>query len=503
MIVNILLYIVFSIAAAIYFYFKRKYNYFKDRGIPHIKPKFPMGNLQGIGSTDHIFDVVCDVYNKFKGKGPIIGLYSVTTPIYLITDLELIKKITIGDFNYFINRGGFVNEKEEPLTAHLFTLRDDKWRFIRNKLSAAFSSGKMKAMYFTISDKGRDYVELVSKAVTKTKSIDIKELTNRFTIDIVSSVAFGMESNTMKYQHPELVNIFHEIFDPDATLFQKFFIMASFPRIAKALKLRFFSKQISDFFMNVVGSNIESREKLGDNRQDFLNMLIQLKNKGSIDGEFSTETRKISMNDVMAQSFVFFFAGADTSSSTISLTLAELAHHTEVQEKLRTEILEKTKEEKDEISYETLQEMTYLNQVVNEILRMYSSGSILIRQAAKDYKVENTKHIIPKGADVWISMIGIHYDEKYWKNPYKFDPERFTQEEIAKRPNYCYAPFGDGPRACIGMQYALLTVKFGVATIIKNFKVTPNSKMKYPIKLNPKATNLEPIGGYQLDFEKV
>jgi cytochrome P450 len=60
---------------------------------------------------------------------------------------------------------------------------------------------------------------------------------------------------------------------------------------------------------------------------------------------------------------------------------------------------------------------------------------------------------IPKGATVFIPIIGIHFDEKYWKNPKKFDPERFTQDEIAKRPSNAYIPFGDGPRNCIGMRY--------------------------------------------------
>lgn len=83
---------------------------------------------------------------------------------------------------------------------------------------------------------------------------------------------------------------------------------------------------------------------------------------------------------------------------------------------------------------------------------MYSNGAVLMRKSSEDYQVPNSKHIIPKDSDIWIPMVGIHFDEKYWKNPDKFDPERFTAEEIAKRPNYTYLPFGDGPRNCIGMR---------------------------------------------------
>jgi cytochrome P450 family 6 len=86
---------------------------------------------------------------------------------------------------------------------------------------------------------------------------------------------------------------------------------------------------------------------------------------------------------------------------------------------------------------------------------MYTGGFMLIRKAAEDYPIPNSKVIIPKGASVSIPVIGIHFDEKYWPNPQKFDPNRFTHEEISKRPNNAYIPFGDGPRNCIGMRYEL------------------------------------------------
>jgi cytochrome P450 family 6 len=83
---------------------------------------------------------------------------------------------------------------------------------------------------------------------------------------------------------------------------------------------------------------------------------------------------------------------------------------------------------------------------------MYTPGFANIRIASNDYKIANSKHTIPKGSMVWIPTLGFHYDERYWKNPKTFDPDRFTQEEIAKRPANVYFPFGDGPRNCIGMR---------------------------------------------------
>lgn len=83
---------------------------------------------------------------------------------------------------------------------------------------------------------------------------------------------------------------------------------------------------------------------------------------------------------------------------------------------------------------------------------MYTPGFIQVREAGTDYKVPNTKHTIPKGSVVWIHAIGMHYDKEYYPNPLNFDPERFTNEEIEKRPNFTFLPFGEGQRNCIGMR---------------------------------------------------
>ena len=79
---------------------------------------------------------------------------------------------------------------------------------------------------------------------------------------------------------------------------------------------------------------------------------------------------------------------------------------------------------------------------------MYTPGFTLLRQSSDDFKVPDTNVTIKKGSSVWIPTLPFHFDERFWKNPTKFDPERFTQAEIAKRPAQCYFPFGEGPRNC-------------------------------------------------------
>lgn len=368
--IGIIVSIILSILTAVFLFVKKRFSFFEEHGIPYVKPSFPLGNMKGIGSEFHMAEIIQKVYEECKTKGKIVGFYNLLQPIYMVTDVDVIKLITIKDFNNFVNRGLFNNEEYEPLSAHLFSIEDDRWRFIRSKLSPVFTSGKLKNMYSTIENLGKNFVSVVEKKSKNGDPVAVKDLANRFVVDIISSVTFGMEANTLNGEHEELTNIFREVMgEQGPSMFFFFFIMA-FPNFVKALRIRQFSKKLSDFFMDVVGGNIRYREDNNDIRNDFLGMLIQLKNKGSIDGEISSEIRKLTLNECLAQCFLFFLAGSDTSSTAISFTLAELAFNQDIQDKLRAEILEKTKDTNDEITYEVLQEMTYLNQVVSGEFRI-------------------------------------------------------------------------------------------------------------------------------------
>lgn len=153
---DVLIVLVLLVIVTCYLFLKKKFSYFEDLGIPHLKPpSWIMGNVGGVGKTQHLIDLIRDVFEAGKGKDVIAGFYTMFEPSILITDLEFLKHVTVKDFNSFADRGLYVNEENEPITGHLFSLAGDRWRFLRNKLSPTFTSGKIKMMYHTISDKGQ------------------------------------------------------------------------------------------------------------------------------------------------------------------------------------------------------------------------------------------------------------------------------------------------------------------------------------------------------------
>lgn len=88
---------------------------------------------------------------------------------------------------------------------------------------------------------------------------------------------------------------------------------------------------------------------------------------------------------------------------------------------------------------------------------------------------------IEKGTPIIIPVHAIHHDSQFYFDPESFNPDRFSQEEVKKRPNYTFLPFGSGQRNCIGERFGLMQSKLGIATIIKNFTLSLHAKTGYPL----------------------
>lgn len=133
-----------------------------------------------------------------KGNGPFCGLYFFHSPVVLATDLGFVKNVLIKDFSSFQERGVFYNEKDDPLSAHVFNVDGAAWKVLRNKLSPTFTSGKMKFMFPTIVGVADAFQSVLSSMIQNGEELEMKELFARFTTDVIGTCAFGIECNSLK-----------------------------------------------------------------------------------------------------------------------------------------------------------------------------------------------------------------------------------------------------------------------------------------------------------------
>ena len=157
-----------------------------------------------------------------------------------------------------------------------------------------------------------------------------------------------------------------------------------------------------------------------------------------------------------------------------------------------------------QISFEKLQEMTYLDQVFHEALRMHPPLPISSRLCSEtvDLEHDGKKVTVEKGMNIYIPYLCVHYDSEYFLEPKTFQPERFDDGAMKDYLDRCvFMPFGGGPRICLGMRFALVQSKAALATIIGNFEVTTNSKTKEPLIIDPKEFLNIKVGGLWLNFK--
>ena len=160
-----------------------------------------------------------------------------------------------------------------------------------------------------------------------------------------------------------------------------------------------------------------------------------------------------------------------------------MAKHPEVERKVRAEIEEFMKEE--DYSYENLKNFTYIDNVEKETTRFYGPGNLnFLRVALKDHYVKEV--LIRKGTLITNPMMGVHYSEKYYKNPNSFRPERW-ESECDNIPTFAIGGFSAGPRTCIGKHLAKLEAKIGLIKFLKRYERIELASFVLRSSTNPKA----------------
>lgn len=340
-------------------------------GIPSTTPAIPFGDLKPVISKErHIGEAYQDIYNYAKSQGyKHIGAYAMAQPIYIPVDPEIIKHIMQKDFSHFMNRAVYYNEKDDPVSAHLFALTHEKWKGLRQKLTPTFTSGQLKSMFQTIMSTANN-LEAFLNIQHSEGPLDIRDVCARYTTDVIGSCAFGLECNSLKDPDAEFRKYGKLCFEQTLMeQFKTFVLTVSNHTFLKSIGFKFTKPEVASFFMNAVKQVVNYRETNNINRKDFMDLLILLKNRGRLDAdnepEKKTDSTKLTIEEVAAQAFVFYIGGFETSSSALTYTLFELAQNQDIQDKVREEINTVLEKYNGEITYEAVMEMQYLKCVLD------------------------------------------------------------------------------------------------------------------------------------------
>jgi cytochrome P450 len=363
----------------------------------------------------------------------------------------------------------------------LVTLEGDVWLPRRRLEQPAFHRERLAGFAATMTAATRKLLERWDERSARGASFDLSAETSRLTLEIAGRTLFGVD---LSDPNLELGRAYEGIVE-----FYTYRSKTAFPAplwLPTAQNLRFkAARALLDRAMLEV---IRERRVNPKDHHDLLGMLMAARDAETgvtlIDSELLGE-----MNGMI-------FAGHETSSNTLTWTLWLLSEHPEVEAKLRTEI--ETVLEGRAPRFEDVPRLAYTRMVLEEAMRLYPPAWSVAREALEDDVLGGYR--IQKGTGLMLFAYGTHRDPKYWVNPERFDPERFTSEASSNRPRFSLVTFGGGPRQCIGMQFAMMEMQLALALIAPRFRV--RLKAGHRVEPEPRFT-LQPKGEMPVTLERI
>ncbi|XP_041966893.1 thromboxane-A synthase isoform X3 [Alosa sapidissima] len=524
----------------LYWYSIYPYSVLERCGVRHPKPMPFFGNLMLF--RQGFLDPLKDLINTY---GRVCGYYLGRKPVIVVADPDMLRQMMVKDFNMFPNRMR-VRFSSKPMSDCLLMLTDDQWKRVRSILTPSFSAAKMKEMVPLIKTCTETLLTNLEGHAESGQTFDIHKCFGCFTMDVIGSVAFGMQVDSQNDPNDPFVHHAQKFFS--FSFFRPIvFVFIMFPFLIPVL--RFLPNKNRDdmntFFISCIQKMIRQRDELPpeQRRRDFLQLMLdsrtskecvslehfdvvnqadeaspsththstaQHRLSGSTAQESAQEStahaptqgaaqkRVMTEDEIVGQAFIFLLAGYETTSSTLAFTCYLLATHPECQQELQREV-DHFFSRHDTPDYNNVQELKYMDMVVSETLRMYPPGFRYARTVEEDCMVNG--QVLPKGATLEIPAAFLHYDPEHWPEPHKFIPERFTAEAKASRHPFVYIPFGAGPRSCVGMRLAQLEMKMALTLILQRFTVEACSETKVPLELKSQST-LGPKNGIWVKITK-
>lgn len=226
------------------------------------------------------------------------------------------KDVLIRNFkNFHDNEFGNMMDKEtDPLFArNPFLLTGDEWKEKRAEITPAFTASRLKALYPLIDDVQARMVNYVHQQLKLKEPLEARELCAKFTIDVVSNAIFGIDAQSFTKENPEIREMGRKLLAPSGVFVFKMFAISALPILKRFLNMRFTAPDVEKFFINLMDQALRYREDNNVQREDFLDYLIQLRNK-----------KDIKNIDMAAHTISFFTDGFETSSIAIAHVLYEV-----------------------------------------------------------------------------------------------------------------------------------------------------------------------------------
>ena len=407
-----------------------------------------------------------------------VGLWSA----YLLSHPAGVKHVLQDNHQNY--RKGFTFEYLKPLVGSgLLTAEGESWRFQRRMVQPAFHRQRIDGMVETVAAAAEALCARwqLRKA---TEPVDVVQEMTSLAVEVVSSAILGVDLDAAAIEISEAVKVAQEQINWRIT--HLFSVPDCYPT-PRNLRFRRALRVLDDAVASMIAKKRLDHARDPEHRNDALSLLIEAQ-ESDPDGMIPDLLLR---DEVMT----ILLAGHETTANALAWTWHFLALNPGAEERLRCEVHSVLNDRRPTLA--DLPRLQFTRMVFEETLRLRPPVWALGRFALADDRAGNYR--LPAYSSVLLSPYVTHRHPDFWKDAERFDPERFTPEEVANRPAHAYFPFGAGPRMCVGGEFAMIEAIVCLATIAGRFRL--RAVPDHVVELEPLIT-LRPKGGLPMLVEE-
>jgi len=392
--------------------------------------------------------------------------------LFLFNHPDLIRDVLVTNQKNFHKSRGL--ERAKRLLGNGLLTSEDEFHLRQRRLAQpAFHRQRITAYATTMVD----FADRTRSSWTDGRTVDMHIEMMRLTLGIVAKTLFDADVDSEAAEIGNAMTQAFESFNYAMLPFTEYLEKLPLPAVRRFNAAR---DRLDKTIFRLIGE----RRASGEDRGDLLSMLLLAQD---------TEGDGTGMSDAQLrdEALTIFLAGHETTANALTWTWYLLSQNPEAEARLHAELSSALGGRRP--TFDDLPNLPYTRMVLSESMRLYPPAWAIGRRALKSFLAR--EYEIPAGSVVLMSQYIMHRDERFFPDPERFDPERWTAEAQAQRPKFSYFPFGGGARVCIGEQFAWMEGILLLATIAQQWqmRLVPG----HPVDLQPLIT-LRPRHGMKM-----
>ena len=410
--------------------------------------------------------------DKLRRYDDIVHLKLGVADFYLATNPTLIQEILVTKQRDFI-KGRYLQNTKKVFGEGLLTSEGDFHHRQRRLIQPAFHHDRIKEYAKIIVQEG----DRLTEGWKDGSVLDIHTEMTKLTMRIITKCLFDKDVESESQNLSEDLSITIEYFNRLSSPLAK--VLGVLPTNRKYVKA---TERVDAFVQDLINERRTSPEDRGD----LMSMLLQAKD---VDGSPMTDSQ------IRDEVLITFAAGHETTANALTWSWYLLSQNPSSERKMYDEVQSIVGSRSP--SWEDLPKLDYTTKVLTESMRLYPPAWVLPREATVDSEIGG--YPIPRGSQVIVSQYVTHHDPRFYNDPEKFDPDRWTSAMKNVLPKFAYFPFGGGARSCVGEPFAWMEGELLLAAISQKWRM--HHVEGHKVEMLPQIT-LRPKNGMMMRLER-